>query len=131
MLQVNLIGPFRLTKLIAGSMALRGGGLVISISSDAAVEAYPKWGAYSVSKAALDHLSRIWAAELHETGVRFLSIDPGEMNTQMHADAIPEADPQSLTDPADIAACIVAMIGTEAKTGLRLSAPGYRQEVAP
>ncbi len=63
-LQVNLLGPFRLSKIVAGSMALRGGGLVVSISSDAAVEAYPRWGAYSVSKAALDHLSRIWAAEL-------------------------------------------------------------------
>jgi NAD(P)-dependent dehydrogenase (short-subunit alcohol dehydrogenase family) len=130
-LEVNLVGPFRLTKVIAGSMALRRRGLIVHVSSDAAVSAYPRWGAYGVSKAALDHLGRTWAAELEGTGVRVLSIDPGEMNTRMHADAIPEADPQSLTDPADIAARIVAMISTEARTGLRLSAPGYRREVAP
>lgn len=131
-LQVNLLGPFRLSKIVAGSMALRGGGLVVSISSDAAVEAYARWGAYSVSKAALDHLSRIWAAELGEVGVRFLSVDPGEMNTQMHADAIPEADPASLRDPGDIAARIVEIVRREARGGVRLSAPSYgsSEEVA-
>src|SRR5688572_20767929 len=84
-LQVNLVGPFRLQKILAGSMAVRGKGLVLSISSDAAVEAYPGWGAYGASKAALDHLTRIWAAEVGDTGVRFLSVDPGEMNTKMHS----------------------------------------------
>jgi NAD(P)-dependent dehydrogenase (short-subunit alcohol dehydrogenase family) len=109
-LQVNLVGPFRLQKIIAGSMALRGKGLVISISSDAAVEAYAGWGAYGASKAALDHMTRIWAAEVGETGVRFLSIDPGEMNTRMHADALPDADPASLKDPDDVAHQILDII---------------------
>ena len=119
-LDVNLVGPFRLTRVIAGSMALRRRGLVVNVSSDAAVEAYPTWGAYGVSKAALDHLTRIWAAELAEHGVRFLSIDPGEMNTRMHADAIPDADPATLGDPADVAARILSLVqGTEAPTGAR------------
>src|SRR5437867_5001703 len=109
-LQVNVIGPFRLQKIIAGSMALRGSGLVISISSDAAVEAYAGWGPYGASKAALDHLARIWAAEIGETGVRFLSIDPGEMNTKMHADAMPDADPATLANPGDVAARILDII---------------------
>ena len=109
-LQVNLIGPFRLQKVIAGSMALRGKGLVISISSDAAVEAYEGWGAYGVSKAALDHVNRIWAKEVGETGVRFLSIDPGEMDTQMHADAMPDADRSILKDPNDVARRILDII---------------------
>src|ERR1043166_4802314 len=87
-LEVNLIGPFRLAKAIVGSMALRGRGVMISITSDAAIEAYSGWGAYGVTKAALDHLTRIFATELHDTGVRFLSIDPGDMNTRMHAEAI-------------------------------------------
>src|SRR5947199_4446239 len=86
-LQTNLIGPFRLTKIVAGAMALRGSGLVVHVSSDAAIGAYPRWGAYSVSKAALDHLGRMWAAELSSEGVRFFSVDPGEMDTQMHAAA--------------------------------------------
>jgi NAD(P)-dependent dehydrogenase (short-subunit alcohol dehydrogenase family) len=59
-----LIGPFRLSRALAGSMALRERGTIVHISSDASVNAYPNWGAYSVSKAALDHLARIWAAEL-------------------------------------------------------------------
>ena len=109
-LQVNLVGPFRLQKIITGSMALRGKGLVMSISSDAAVEAYAGWGAYGISKAALDHMTRIWAAEVGEAGVRFLSIDPGEMNTRMHADAMPDADPASLKNPDDVAHHILDVI---------------------
>jgi NAD(P)-dependent dehydrogenase (short-subunit alcohol dehydrogenase family) len=96
---------------------------VVNISSDASVEAYPTWGAYSISKAALDHLTRIWAVELAEAGVRFLSIDPGEMNTRMHADAMPEADPATLADPAAVAARIAAMIAApELASGARLQA---------
>ncbi|HEX6765076.1 MAG TPA: SDR family NAD(P)-dependent oxidoreductase, partial [Polyangiaceae bacterium] len=63
-LAVNLVGPFRLTKAIAGSMALRGRGTIVHVSSDAGVNAYPTWGAYSASKAALDHLGRVLSAEL-------------------------------------------------------------------
>ena len=121
-LEINLVGPFRLTKVIAGSMALRGRGLVVNISSDAAIEAYPTWGAYGVSKAALDHLTRVWAVELAEAGVRFLAVDPGEMNTRMHADAMPEADPTSLADPADVAARIAALIASSEPSGARLRA---------
>jgi NAD(P)-dependent dehydrogenase (short-subunit alcohol dehydrogenase family) len=109
-LQVNLVGPFRLAKVIAGSMALRGQGLMLNITSDASVEAYSGWGAYSVSKAALDHLTRLLAAELGTTGVHFLSVDPGEMDTRMHADAIPDAIPETLSKPADVAQRIVEII---------------------
>jgi NAD(P)-dependent dehydrogenase (short-subunit alcohol dehydrogenase family) len=109
-LAVNLVGPFRLTRAIAGAMALRGRGIVLHVSSDVAVSAYARWGAYGVSKAALDHLNRTWGAELDGTGARFLSVDPGEMNTKMHADAIPDCDPRTLSDPADIAARIVALV---------------------
>lgn len=109
-LAVNLLGPFRLTKALAGSMAVHGGGLVVQISSDASVAAYSGWGAYSVSKAALDHLGRIWGAELERACVRFLSVDPGEMNTRMHADAVPDADPATLLDPALVAKRIARLI---------------------
>jgi len=103
---VNVAGPFRLTRAVLPSMLLAGRGTVVNISSDAAIEAYPTWGAYGASKAALDHLSRIWAAELEGTAVRVIAIDPGEMNTRMHADAIPDADPSTLADPASVAAWI-------------------------
>jgi len=107
---VNLIGPFRLAKAIVGSMVLRQTGLMISITSDAGVEAYSGWGAYGVSKAALDHLTRVFAVELQDTGVTFFSIDPGEMDTRMHADAIPNADPATLAKPTDVARRILEVI---------------------
>jgi len=127
-LETNLVGPFRLTKILAGAMALRGAGTIVHISSDAAVEPYPKWGAYGVSKAAQDHLSRILAAELDGTGVRILAVDPGEMDTVMHAAAMPEADRASLQRPAEVAARIVEMISDDAraKNGARLVAPNWR-----
>lgn len=109
-LEVNLVGPFRLTKALAGPMVLRGRGTIVNISSDAAVEPYERWGAYGASKAALDHLTRIWAAELAGTGVRVFSVDPGEMNTRMHAEAMPDADPATLADPVRVAAGILALI---------------------
>jgi NAD(P)-dependent dehydrogenase (short-subunit alcohol dehydrogenase family) len=109
-LEVNVLGPFRLAKVIVGSMALRGAGLVLGITSDASVEAYPYWGAYSITKAALDHMSRLFAAELHDTGVQFLNIDPGDMDTEMHAAAVPDADRSTLQKPDDAARRIVEII---------------------
>jgi len=122
-LAVNLLGPFRLTRAVAGSMALRGGGTIVHISSDASVNAYPRWGAYSVSKAGLDHLTRLWAAELGDLDVRVLSVDPGEMDTDMHRAAIPDADPATLADPARIAEKIVALVEhSDAPNGARCEA---------
>jgi NAD(P)-dependent dehydrogenase (short-subunit alcohol dehydrogenase family) len=112
-LEVNLVGPFRLTKAVAGSMAVRGSGLVVNITSDASVVPYPGWGAYGVSKAALDHLARIWAEETRQTGVRFLTVDPGEMDTRMHAEAMPDADRSVLADPAGVAPRLVALIRSD------------------
>ena len=114
-LAVNLVGPFRLTKALFGALAASAregrGAVVVNISSDAAVNAYPGWGAYGASKAALGHLSAIWGVEAEAEGVRFLSIDPGDMDTPLHAAAVPDADPASLRAPADAAADIVAAIG--------------------
>jgi NAD(P)-dependent dehydrogenase (short-subunit alcohol dehydrogenase family) len=107
-LAVNLVGPFRLTKVLAGPMVLAKRGLFLFISSDAAVNGYARWGAYGVSKAAGDHLARTLAAELDP--VRFLAIDPGDMDTEMHAAALPDADPSTLARPADVAAQIVGII---------------------
>jgi NAD(P)-dependent dehydrogenase (short-subunit alcohol dehydrogenase family) len=109
-LQVNLLGPFRLSKAVAGNMALRERGAIVHISSDASTAAYPTWGAYGVSKAALDHLARCFASEFESTGVKFLSIDPGEMDTAMHADAIPDADKSTLARAADVAKRIVSIV---------------------
>lgn len=109
-LETNLIGPFRLTKLMLPSMLLKKSGLIINISSDAALQDYPAWGAYSVSKSALDHLTRIFQAELADSGVHFAAIDPGDMNTHLHRTALPEADLTALHAPQDSARLLIEYI---------------------
>jgi NAD(P)-dependent dehydrogenase (short-subunit alcohol dehydrogenase family) len=128
-LAVNLVGPFRLTKAIAGSMLLRGRGLIVQITSDAGAVAYERWGAYGVSKAALDHLGRIWAEELKDTGVRFLTIDPGEMDTTMHAAAMPDADRASLARPDEAASRVAEIIASSESiaSGSRVDASTWRK----
>jgi len=111
-LAVNLLGVFRLTKALFGALAASartsGAALVINISSDAAVQAYPGWGAYGASKAALRHLTAIWAEEAKADRIGFLSIDPGDMDTPLHALAVPDADPSTLKRPEHSAGEIVA-----------------------
>jgi len=113
-LAANLLGPFRLTKALLGALgaAAREGrpARVVHITSDAAVNAYAGWGAYGASKAALRHLGRIWDEELREHGVRVLDIDPGDMDTPLHALAVPDADPATLKRPAQAAAEVIALI---------------------
>jgi NAD(P)-dependent dehydrogenase (short-subunit alcohol dehydrogenase family) len=118
-LATNVLGPFRLTKALLGALAASAregrGAVVLNVSSDAAVSAYPQWGAYGASKAALHHMSRIWDEELAGAGIRFLSLDPGDMDTPLHAVAAPDADPTTLKRPetaarelADAIAAIVS-----------------------
>jgi NAD(P)-dependent dehydrogenase (short-subunit alcohol dehydrogenase family) len=113
-LATNLVGPFRLSKALLGSLAASAregrGGIVLNVSSDAAISAYPGWGAYGASKAALHHLSRIWQAELGAQGLRFLSIDPGDMDTPLHALAVPDSDRASLKRPEASAGELVAEV---------------------
>ena len=124
-LATNLLGPFRLTKAVLGALAASAregrGAVVLNVSSDAAVTAYPRWGAYGASKAALRHLSAIWDAELAAEGVRFLAIDPGDMDTPLHAAAVPDADRGALKRPEDaareLAGAIAAALPRGAVTG--------------
>jgi NAD(P)-dependent dehydrogenase (short-subunit alcohol dehydrogenase family) len=113
-LAVNLLGPFRLTKALYGALAASAragrGALVVNISSDAAINAYAGWGAYGTSKAALRHLTAIWDEEGSADGVRFLSVDPGDMDTPLHALAIPDADRSALKRPEDSAAAMLETI---------------------
>jgi len=110
-LAVNLVGAFRLTKALFGALAASArdgrGALVINISSDAAVNPYPGWGAYGASKAALRHLTAIWSEEARADGVEFRAIDPGDMDTPLHALAVPDADRSTLKRPEDAAAEII------------------------
>ena len=113
-LQTNVLGPFRLTKALLGALAAsaREGArpLVVNISSDAAISAYPNWGAYGASKAALHHLSGIWNAELASYGIQVISWDPGDMSTPLHAAAVPDADSTTLKRPEDAARELVSKI---------------------
>ncbi len=122
--ETNVLAPFLLIRAIAGQMLARGKGLIINVSSDAGVVGYPRWGAYGVSKAALDQLTRTWAAELDGTGVGIVSVDPGSMNTLMHRMAEPDEDPADWADPRSVAPVFVrvALAGAAAMQGRRLEA---------
>lgn len=113
-LATNLVGPFRLTNAVLGALAASAregrGGVVVNVSSDAAVSPYPRWGAYAAGKAALRHMTAIWDAERAAEGVRFLSIDPGDMDTPLHAAAVPDADRGTLKQPEDAAAEVLQAI---------------------
>src|SRR5262245_10146656 len=116
-LQTNVLGPFRLTKALLGALAAsaRDGGhpLVLNISSDAAINAYSNWGAYGASKAALHHLSGIWNAELESQAIRIISWDPGDMDTPLHAAAVPGADSAALKSPEDAARELLSNIADQ------------------
>jgi NAD(P)-dependent dehydrogenase (short-subunit alcohol dehydrogenase family) len=116
-LATNLLGPFRLTKALLGALgaSARDGrpARVINITSDAAVTPYPGWGAYGASKAALHHMSRIWHEELRAHGVQVIAVDPGDMDTPLHALAVPDADPATLKRPAQAAREIIELIQRE------------------
>ena len=103
-LATNLLGPFRLTRALLGALAASAragtGSVVVNVTSDAAVTAYRGWGAYGASKAALLHMSRIWAQELEAERIGVVAFDPGDMDTPMHALAVADADRASLLQPA-------------------------------
>jgi len=126
-LEVNLLGPFLLTRALLGPMLAAGDGSVINVSSDAGVVGFPGWGAYGVSKAALDQMTRIWASELEETGVRVNSVDPGDMATAMHAAALPDDDPAELARPEDRTGVFVYLASPESAgvTGQRFEAAAF------
>jgi NAD(P)-dependent dehydrogenase (short-subunit alcohol dehydrogenase family) len=88
-LAVNTVAPLALVQAVLPALE-RAGGTVVSVSSDAAAEAYPGWGGYGASKAALDQLTAVLAVE--HPGLRVYAVDPGDMATDMHRAAAPEDD---------------------------------------
>jgi NAD(P)-dependent dehydrogenase (short-subunit alcohol dehydrogenase family) len=111
--RVNAIGPLHLIQLVLPQMRARGEGVIVNVTSDAAVQAYPTWGGYGASKAALEQLSRVLAAELEGTGVRVYVVDPGDMNTEMHRQAEPGVDLSHLPGPEAPAAALVSLLQGE------------------
>ncbi len=115
--RVNVLAPLHLTQLVLPGMKERGEGVIINVSSDAGVEAYPGWGGYGSSKAALEHVSRTLAAELEDSGVRVYAVDPGDMNTEMHRQAEPGVDLSDLPDPSASAPAFVSLVEDEPAPG--------------
>jgi NAD(P)-dependent dehydrogenase (short-subunit alcohol dehydrogenase family) len=121
-LRVNVLAPLHLTQLVLPGMRERGEGVVINVSSDAGVEAYPGWGGYGASKAALEHLSRTLDAELEGTGIRVYCVDPGDMNTEMHRLAEPGVDLSGLPGPEVSAPAFVYLVERDTRPFARVRA---------
>ena len=112
-INTNLIAPFLLIKKALPAMI--DGGSIINVTSDAGVTGYPGWGAYGISKFGIEGMSQTWAAELEGSDVRVNWVDPGDMNTQMHRAAEPDADPSQWADPADVTDVFVYLASDESK----------------
>jgi NAD(P)-dependent dehydrogenase (short-subunit alcohol dehydrogenase family) len=111
--RVNVVAPLALAQLAIPR--LPAGGRILNVTSDAAVEPYPGWGGYGSSKAALEQLTAILAAE-HEH-LRIYAVDPGDMRTRMHQDAFPGEDISDRPEPAEVVPALLALIEGERASG--------------
>ncbi|MFD7936782.1 SDR family NAD(P)-dependent oxidoreductase [Streptomyces sp. NPDC059755] len=118
-LEVNVVAALGLVQealpLLHGARA----GAVITVSSDAAAEAYGTWGGYGASKAALDQLAAVLGAE--EPGLRVWAVDPGDMATDLYAAAVPDDD-DPRADPAGVAPAFLRLLDERPASG-RYGAP--------
>jgi NAD(P)-dependent dehydrogenase (short-subunit alcohol dehydrogenase family) len=124
-LRVNVLAPLHLAQLVLPGLKARGEGVIVNVTSDAGVEAYPGWGGYGASKAALEHLSRTLAAELEGSGVRVYVVDPGDMNTVMHQLAEPGVDLSGLPGPDVSAPAFVDLVERETAPFRRIKAQEF------
>ncbi|HWF36209.1 MAG TPA: SDR family oxidoreductase [Solirubrobacteraceae bacterium] len=111
--RINVLAPLALAQLVLPR--LPGAGTIINITSDAAVEPYEGWGGYGSSKAALEQLSAILAAEHPE--LRIYAVDPGDMRTQMHQEAFPGEDISDRPPPEDSVPALRRLIDTAVPSG--------------
>jgi NAD(P)-dependent dehydrogenase (short-subunit alcohol dehydrogenase family) len=109
-LRVNVTAPMHLAQLVLPGMRAQGRGVIVNVTSDAALQPYAGWGAYGASKAALEQMSHILAAEVEGSGVRVYWVDPGDMNTRMHAEAEPGVDLSALPHPRAVAPFFVRLL---------------------
>jgi NAD(P)-dependent dehydrogenase (short-subunit alcohol dehydrogenase family) len=113
-LATNLRAPVELVRALLPQLRASG-GTVLNISSDAAVEGYPGWGAYGASKAALDQMSRVLGSE--EPGLRVYAVDPGDMRTRMHQDAFPGEDISDRPLPMTVVPRLLALLDARPESG--------------
>ncbi len=128
---VNVAAPLGLVQALLPALSARR-GLVVSISSDAAVGGYPGWGGYGASKAALDLVSLTLAGELADRSVAVVSVDPGDMRTAMHQAAYPGEDISGRPLPEATLPFFAWLIGQEPKrvSGRRYQAQAEKWELA-
>ena len=112
--EVNVVAPLALVQAALPKL-VAAGGTIVNVTSDAAVEAYEGWGGYGSSKAALDHLTAVLAAE--EPGVRAYAFDPGDMRTQMHQDAFPGEDISDRPTPESIVPALRRLLADAPPSG--------------
>jgi NAD(P)-dependent dehydrogenase (short-subunit alcohol dehydrogenase family) len=111
--RVNAVAPLALAQLVLPHMP--AGGRIVSITSDAAVEAYPGWGAYGASKAALERLTAVLAAE--HPKLRVYTVDPGDMRTAMHQEAFPGEDISDRPPPEESVPGLLALVEGDLPSG--------------
>ena len=113
-LVVNTVAPLALTQLVLPALE-RAGGRIVDISSDAAVEAYPGWGGYGASKAALDQLTAVLAEE--HPALRSYAVDPGDMATDMQQAAFPGEDVSDRAAPEDVVPALLRLVDGDLPSG--------------
>ncbi len=114
LLDVNLTANWRLMRILGPLLrASDTGGRAVFISSGAAQDAKPYWGGYSMSKAALESIVKIWAAENAKTGLRVNLFNPGATRTGMRAAAMPGEDPMTLPAPETVAEAMLPLLLAE------------------
>jgi NAD(P)-dependent dehydrogenase (short-subunit alcohol dehydrogenase family) len=118
----NVFAPFDLTRQLLPHLA--PGAALLFASSGVSLGPRERWGAYNVSKIALDGLAGLWARELAPSGTRVYIVDPGAMRTAMRAAAYPDEDPMTLATPEERAGAFVRLAerGTIGETGQRFVA---------
>jgi NAD(P)-dependent dehydrogenase (short-subunit alcohol dehydrogenase family) len=112
--RVNVFAPLALTQLVLPALK-NAAGIVVNMTSDASVEPYEGWGGYGSSKAALDQLTAILAAEQPSVGVH--AFDPGDMRTQMHQDAYPGEDISDRPQPETVVPAFLRLIDDRPSSG--------------
>jgi len=111
LLDVNLTSNWRLIRILGPLLRASGnGGRAVFVSSGAARGAKPYWGGYSMSKAALESIVKIWAAENAKTGLRVNLFNPGATRTEMRAAAMPGEDPMTLPTPETVAEALLPLV---------------------
>jgi len=112
--QVDVLAPIALVQLHR-SLLMASAGVIVNISSDAAVEAYEGWGGYGSAKAALDQVSAVLAVEEPTLGV--YAFDPGDMRTAMHQDAFPGEDISDLPSPESVVPALLSLVEDRPASG--------------